>query len=240
MGGRGSSNPYSDGIVTSAQQKTLRQIAKKTANLKNEQFRMIDENGNIVLEKRGKAHEVASTVGENRQYGNGAVAIHNHPGGNAEYGGTFSDADLNEFGYGVRAIQVSTPEGTYTLVNKNWNNKKRYDGWVGLRDEHRKIKQPDSELEVRKQVRERTKNGRTQKAMDRISNNYMKIRQKKGVEAANEYALKTKKQYDTLAAKRKKEIDRGVRKAIVQPYHDMFKAKAAKYGFKYSFVPNRK
>ena len=239
MGGRGSGNPYSGGIVTSAQQKTLKQVAKRTANLKNEQFRIIDESGNVVLEKHGGKAEVAATVGENRQYGEGSVAIHNHPGGNGEYGGTFSDADLRQFAYGARAIQVSAPEGTYTLVNKNFNNKKRYDGWIGLQEEHRKVKQPESEFEVRKQVRESTKNSKAQRELNKITNTFAKIRQKSGTEAANNYARKTKDLYDRWAAKRTKEIDRGVRKAIVEPYHEMFKKKAAKYGFKYTFVPNK-
>lgn len=239
MGGRGSGNPYSGGIVTSAQQKTLKQVAKRTANLKNEQFRIIDESGNVVLEKQGGKHEVASTVGEGRQYGEGSVAIHNHPGGNGQYGGTFSDADLHQFAYGVRAIQVSAPEGTYTLVNKNYNNKKRYAGWMGLREEHLNVKAPESEFDVRKQVREKTKNSKTQKALDRINNTFMRIRQKKGAEAANEYARKTKDQYDSLATRRRKEVDRETRRMMVQPYHEMFKKKAAKYGFKYTFVPNK-
>ena len=233
-GGAVGGNPYSDGIVTEAQQKTLKQIAKRTANLKNEQLRIVDENGNVVLEKRGGKNEVALTVGESREYETGSVVIHNHPDG-----GTFSDADLSSFGYGARAIQVSTPEGTYTLVNKNFNNKKRYDGWVGLRDKHREIKQPESELDLRRQIRNQTKNGKTQRAMDKINNTYMKIRQKSGTEAANNYARKTKEQYDKLSAKRTKEIDMGVRKAITQPYHEMFKRNAAQYGFKYSFVPNK-
>ena len=82
--------------VTPLQNKTINQIANKTRNLKKEQYRIVNENGEIVLEKKGQEHEVSATLGEKREYLPGAVSIHNHPAG-----GTFSYPDLRDFGTGA-------------------------------------------------------------------------------------------------------------------------------------------
>ena len=126
MGSRGSSSGMSGGGggVTSAQNKTVDQIVKRTRDLKNEQYRIIDENGEVVLERRGTRHEVTGTVGEKRQFMEGGVGIHNHPDG-----GTFSQDDLRDFGFGARQIVVASPEGTYKLTNTKYGQFDAKHGW---------------------------------------------------------------------------------------------------------------
>lgn len=90
---------------------------------------MVNEDGEVVLEKRGSQDQVAATVGEKREHLQGAVTIHNHPDG-----GTFSDEDLTEFGFGARQIVVASPEGTYKLTNMEYGTPKQSEGWFRMRD----------------------------------------------------------------------------------------------------------
>ncbi|MBR2680386.1 MAG: hypothetical protein IKE23_06490, partial [Exiguobacterium sp.] len=131
---------------TKAQDSKIREIAKRTTELKNEQLRIVNENGEVVLEKKGKAHEVTATVGEKRNAhwsNRNSITIHNHPNG-----GTFSDADLDEFGYGAKEIVVSAPEATYRLVKTS----KGTPDWVGLRDRIREIPEA-SPMALRREAR---------------------------------------------------------------------------------------
>lgn len=103
MGGRGASSGISKLYGrTIAQDKTIKEYARKTANLKNEQYRIIDSNGNVLLKKQGDKHSVVMTLGEKREYMFGNISLHNHPGG-----GTFSIADLNDFGNGAKRNSCS-------------------------------------------------------------------------------------------------------------------------------------
>ena len=215
---------------TSAQDKTVRNVIKRTANLKKEQLRIVDRDGNILLEKRGLKNEVATTVGEKRQFAPNALVIHNHP-----EGGTFSAADLNTFGYGATEIVAAAPEGTYRLIRVSSGTPE----WTKLRDRIDEI--PESSiLTLRKQAQANLANSKTQKALNEITRQFTRIRERDGLEAARQYALDTKDRYDELAAQRKREIDAEARRLETKPYDDIYKKYASQYGLRYIFEPARK
>ena len=163
------------------QDRTIKGLVKRTQNLKKEQYRIIDADGNVVLEKKGDKHSVAATVGEKRDFLKGNISLHNHP-----EGGTFSAADFSDFGYGAREIVAATPEGTYRLINKKYGTKEAYDGWVNMRDGADQIPQ-SSTLALLQQARKNLENSATKKELDRISSRWAEIYDKEGKYAANAY-----------------------------------------------------
>lgn len=153
---------------TEAQSKTLGKIIKKTANLKKEQYRIIDKDGNVLLEKKGDKSSVASTVGEHRENLPGNISIHNHP-----EGGTFSTADLSDFGYGAQEIVVASPEGTYSLVNTRMGQPDQFDGWIPLRDAIEKDIPEQSPFDNLKKARENLKDSPEMKQMKSIEGEWL-------------------------------------------------------------------
>ena len=120
-------------MPTAAQAKTLKSIESRTRNLKKEQFRVVDREGNVIMEKKGDENSVAFTIGEARDNFPGNITIHNHPDG-----GTFSTADLSGIGHGATEIRAAAPEGTYILRNTRYGQK--YDGattktWYHMRED---------------------------------------------------------------------------------------------------------
>ena len=214
---------------TPEQDKTLRKLDKQTANLKNEQYRIVDSEGNVILEKKGGRGEVSTTIGEKRTYLNGNISIHNHPDG-----GTFSDADLGQFGFGAKEIVVAAPEGTYRLINLNYGKKTMYDGWMPLRDGMESIQQR-STLDILRQARQNVSKTATAKAMDKITDTFAKIRDTKGQEEANKYIRSVSDRYESLRKKHNAEVKAEQSKLELEPYHNYYKQNAKKYGFQYVF-----
>lgn len=229
--GRGSSKAGgSGGINTNPKvEKQLNSIIKKTANLKNEQYRVIDENGDVVFYKKGKNDRVEMTVGDKRQYLDGSVTIHNHPDG-----GTFSSADLTDFGYGAKEIVVATPEGTYRLQNTKWGTKEQSNGWYNMREEITKIDNSFSTANLIKESNKIMEKSKVGKEMRSTSEKWVKRRK----EGASQSELdKIMNKYNDLEVKYKKELSDVRRKLETKPYHDYYKKNAKKYGFKY-IAPN--
>lgn len=235
MGGRGASAGVRGSYGrTTAQDKTIKKFAKRTANLKNEQYRIIDADGNVVFEKKGNRDSVASTVGEKREYLNGNISLHNHPDG-----GTFSADDLRDFGYGAKEIVISTPEGTYRLINRKYGTKNESSGWYNMHEKlTNSVSNQLSLYQLRKQARKNTENSETAKSIREITNKANQIRATKGVTAANQYWDSVKSKYDSLNKKLNTEINKEKRRIEVQPYHDFYKQNANKYGFTYRFEKN--
>lgn len=234
MGGRGASSSVAKGSRlagrTEAQNRAIEKLVKRTANLKKEQYRIIDSEGNVILEKKGKEHEVAATVGEKRESLSGNISLHNHPNG-----GTFSSADIKDFGYGAKEITVVSPEGEYRLVNKEFGTKKQYDGWQGLQNGLENIKQKGS-IDRLKQAQKNVSNTKTAKQLRAINDKFLKIQKSKGNDAAVAYAQTITEKYHKLSEQYHKEVQKEDRRLEVQPYHDYLKANAGKYGFKYQFT----
>jgi hypothetical protein len=227
--GRGSSKAGgSGGFVTSAQQKTVNKIANQTRNLKNEQYRIISEGGEVVSVGKGDKHSVGATVGEKRDKMPGAVSIHNHP-----QGGTFSDADFRDFGFGARAVYAAAPEGTYSLVNKKYGTRDAHKGWYDMQEAYKSQVPSDMSFTTINNIARNTKRYKDASARaTKLSDQWVKARQ----------AGKPQSVLDGIAAKANTAIEKATkilreerRKAEVGPAHEWLKANAGKYGFTYSF-----
>ncbi len=226
MGGRGAGVVIMGGSTLAA--KALGKIIKRTANLKKEQYRIVDVNGNIVAQAQGDKDSVRMTVGEKREHLEGATSIHNHPDG-----GTFSSADLSDFGYGAREMVVAAPEGTYRLINTKYGTKEQTSGWLPLREGFDKIADGQSSLADRRKAQDivsKTKEGKRAKA---IGAEWVA---KKNAGASRAELDKLANEYDSLAKVLKKMTDTEARKIEVEPYHNYFKQNASKHGFKYVFT----
>ena len=229
MGGRGASAGVGS-IVTTQQSKAIDRIANRTRNYKNEQYRIIDENGNVVLEKRGTEHEVAATAGEKRDLAKGAVTIHNHPNG-----GTFSADDLREFGYGVRQITAAAPEGNYKLTNTRYGTKDAYKGWYDMQQDAIKagVYRERSFLDIRKAAQNRPAVKRIADSMKKISDQYMTA---KKTGKPQSFLDSLWKKYQAKESVYKKALREAERREEVGPAHDWYKKNASKYGFSYSLT----
>ena len=94
---------------------TCEGVEAKTVKLKNEKLTLVNENGDIIHEKRGGRGSVS--IDRETAYkmsdGESVTLTHNHPG---EFGGTFSGADVNILTkYNLRAIRAVGKEGSYSL-----------------------------------------------------------------------------------------------------------------------------
>lgn len=240
MGSRGASSGSGSKVARRpAVEKTVNQIIKRTANLKNEQYRIIDEDGNVILEKKGDKHSVGASVGEKRNAmwmdDKEKTTIHNHPNG-----GTFSSSDFDDFGFGAKEVIAATPEGTYSLVNKNFGKKNAKEGWTKLRDATRKIDEVESNkssLVNLKKAQDTVRNSRVGRELRATTDKWVK-RRNEGASSAELQKLvdksnKLQEQYSKAVQKEKRRLE-------TQPYHDFYKKNAKKYGFEYTFTPTKK
>ena len=218
------------GIMPSeAQSKTLKGIESRTRNLKKEQFRVVDRDGEVVMQKQGDKNSVSYSIGEAREHFPGNITIHNHPDG-----GTFSTADLSDFGHGATEIRAATPEGTYTLRDMAHGSKWSADQktWYEMRADIETAAQgfkTDRQLrsEIRKPYEEKVK-PLVQK-WEKMRNEGAPMEEQRKV--ADEYM----KAMDAM----KPQIQKDVRAAYVDQYHKWFKSHAGEYGFEYTFTPVR-
>lgn len=218
-----------------AQAKTIQRIAKRTAHLKNEQYRIVDRDGNILVEHRGDQHSVASTAGEKREYLSGNISIHNHPAG-----GTFSADDLRDFGFGAREIVVATADGEYSLVNTKFGTKEQYVGWHAMQEAYRKACPNNvSSYDILKKARKNLENCEELRRMHAISEEFVRRKDAgESLEALREWSGMT--QYTALEAAYKKKLQKEQRRLEVAPNERFIKENAEKYGFLYTFTPAKK
>ena len=217
-------------ITTDAQDKTINKLARQTRDLKSEQLRIVNEAGEVVYTAKGGAHEVASTVGVKRQFDDGAVVIHNHPAG-----GTFSQADLRDFGYGARQIVVATPEGTYYLTNLKYGTPEAKSGWLNMFDkmDETGITNERSFLDIRKEAQQAPHIVKLSDQMKDISNQWVQARNAGATPESQQKLLDT---YGRLEAQYHTAIQKEQRRVETQPTDDFYKKNARKYGFEYTFV----
>ncbi len=231
MGGRGASGGEGNLFHrTLAQDRTIKRLVKQTQNLKKEQYRIINADGEVVLVKKGERGAVTSTVGEKREYLKDAISLHNHP-----EGGPFSEDDLNEFGYGAKEIVVAAPEGTYRLINKNVGKQNQYEGWYDMREKMRESIPEANPTDLLRAARESVAAKRVQKKMDTMTQRWDNIRAREGVAAANAWFNTVRSEYDALGAEKKQIVEQERRRLEVKPFADFYKQNAAKYGFVYRF-----
>ena len=225
MGGRGYSSATSRSR-SAAQDKKLNSIANKIRNYKKEQLFIVDENGEVVFHKKGENGSVSYKVGEAREFFSGNIGIHNHP-----HGGTFSSADLSDFGYGIKEIRVAAPEGTYILTNKKFGKKEQHNGWYDMRERLDSTKFLNS-WESRNQAQTSPKLVRMREKMSITARRWNAAR-----DSGNEAKAESlRKKYTELDRSYRTAVETETNKVFYGQYHDFFKTNAKTYGFEYKFV----
>ena len=235
--GRGSSwkPKLSATPLTASQQKTLKSTAKRIRNLKKEQYFIIGPDGEVRASGKGDKHSVGVTVGEKREHLKGAISLHNHP-----QGGTFSTADLSDFGYGATQMHVSGPDGDYCLKNLKVGQPDQYNGWVEMREALEKsVPQDVSLYSLMKQADKNLKNNETQRKMQEIADTWVKMKDA-GASTDTLQAYFDNSGYNELAEKAKKEREDEIRRLETEPFHQFYQENAEKYGFEYTFTPAEK
>lgn len=214
---------------TEAQEKTLKAIESRTRNLKKEQFRVVDRDGNVVMQKQGDKNSVSYSVGEARDNFPGNITIHNHPDG-----GTFSAADLSDIGYGATEIRAASPEGTYSLRNLSHRTKwtKDQKNWVDMQEDLETASQSfKSDRQLKKELR-----GPYEQQVKPLADRWAK---RKDEGASQEELTSIAKEYTKAWDAMKPQLEQATRKAYVEQYHHWYKANAGKYGFEYTFTPTK-
>lgn len=223
-------------MPTEAQTKTLKGIETRTRNLKKEQFRVVDREGNIVMQKQGDEHSVTYKMGEAREYFPGNITIHNHPSG-----GTFSTPDLTDIGHGATEIRAAAPEGTYILRNTRYGRK--YDAakektWFDMKED---LEKASANFKNETAIKKETKARYQADYDEKVSSWAKKWAEAKdsgaGQEELQKYIDKYNKANEAWQAEYKPKIEQEVRKAYVDQYHDWYKKNAYKYGLEYQFIP---
>lgn len=230
FGGRGQTSSTDIGQGRNeSENKSINKLAKQTANLKNEQYRIIDENGNVLLLKKGEQDSVVMSVGEKREFMEGHISLHNHP-----RGGTFSSEDINDFGFGAKEIVVSSPEGQYRLINTKYGTKEAKSGWKPMQEALNKATSGELDyFKLRKQATENVKKTKIQKQYDALSKETMRMKNKLTNEQFREWVNKTNAKHQETWTKLQKARDKETRRLETKAYHDFFKRNARKYGFRY-------
>lgn len=96
---------------------TCEGVEAKSVKLKNEKLTLVNENGEVIHNKRGGRSSVSIDDATAAKMGEGVTLTHNHPG---EFGGTFSGADVNILTkYSLTGIRAVGVEGTYSLERKS-------------------------------------------------------------------------------------------------------------------------
>lgn len=216
------------GIMPSAaQEKTLRGIENRTRNLKKEQFRVVDRNGEVVMQKQGDKNSVSYSIGEARDNFPGNITIHNHPDG-----GTFSTADLSDIGHGATEIRAAAPEGTYILRDINhgtkWNANQK--GWYEMRDD---LDAASATFKTDRQLRSQIRKPFDEQLKPMVD----KWDKRRSEGASQEELTSLANEYTQACDAMRPQIEKAVRTAYVQQYHDWYKSNASTYGMEYEFIP---
>lgn len=217
-------------MPSEAQAKALKGIENRTRNLKKEQFRVVDRDGNVIMQKQGDAHSVSFSAGEARESFPGNITIHNHPSG-----GTFSTADFSCLGYGATEIRAAAPEGTYILRNLQ-HGTKWVDGqksWVDMRDDlNAASTEFKSGFALKKEVRATF--SKEQEQISSLADKWVKGRES-GL--SQDILDGYQKDYETASSALRTQVQAATRKAYTDQYHNWIKQNSMNYGMEYEFVP---
>lgn len=226
-------------MPTAAQAKTLKEIERKTRNLKNEQLRVVDRDGNVILHKKGDSGSVSCTLGEARETVPGNIHIHNHP--NKYIGGTFSPDDLSTLGHNPTEMRAVAKEGTYILreINPHRVLQLGDKSWVDMKQDVEKILSdtPSSPYKLKQAAKKSLEDDPTVKKinqkLDDNSNKMGKLMQ----QGKRDEALKILEESDALREQLRPIVEHKARELVVQPLHEFYKTNAYKYGYEYEFIP---
>lgn len=217
-------------MPTDAQAKTLKGIENRTRNLKKEQLRVVDRDGNVIMQKQGDRGSVSYSLGEARDHFPGNITIHNHPDG-----GTFSSADLSDFGCSATEIRAASPEGTYVM--RNFRYKEKWESgqktWLEMQEDIESAsKDFKSSFLLKKEIR--ASFTEDQAKIDEIAQKWLNA---KGSGANQETLDRYYKEYEDVASALMSKVESATRKAYTGQYHEWYKKHSAEYGFEYEFIP---
>lgn len=113
-----------DSALSGDKRKLIEDFEKRRGKAKIEYNFLVDENGNVLEENKGGRGSVGASLSARQK---AEVLTHNHPRGKGEenyIGGTFSEADLNNFTtYNTKTYRASANEGTYSITKgKNFDS----------------------------------------------------------------------------------------------------------------------
>lgn len=229
FGGRGASSINVESGWNREESRILKKYIKSTANLKNEQYRIIDANGNVLIKKQGEEHQVSITTGEKREYLDGNISLHNHPNG-----GTFSADDIRDFGFGAKEIVISTPEGQYRLINTNYGTRKEKDGWLDFQRGLEKVQSEEMNFRtLQDKANEYVRTTDTYKRYERLGKEVMNKKNTLSNEEFRKWVDATKEEYDNAYKEVQSLRAKEMRRIETQSSHNYIKKNARKYGFKY-------
>lgn len=103
--------PMEQGSRFTSTEKTLDYIENKKLDYDKEQLQVIDRHGYVTRAFQGDEYSVGVDM-DTRTYMQGKVVTHNHP---QNFGGTFSDADINSLKMGMKELRASAREGNYSM-----------------------------------------------------------------------------------------------------------------------------
>lgn len=217
---------------TEKQEKTLQATMKRIRGLKKEQSFIIAPDGEIKAQAKGDKHSVGMTAGQKREHLKGAISLHNHPDG-----GTFSTADLRDFGYGATEICVSGPDGDYSLKNMKIGTPEQYNGWFEMQQRmEATLPMETSSLDLMRRADANLKGNETRQKMDEIAQTWVKMKDA-GASADVLQAYYDNSGYEELSKKAAQERKDEIRRLETEPFHEFYKQHAAEYGFEYTFTP---
>lgn len=102
-----------DTALDGARRASVESFEDKYRDAKVENGATFDANGLITEQMRGGKSNIKTTVAK---YDAADTYTHNHPREAGLLGGTFSEADLDNFAtYNVRTVRAATKEGTYSI-----------------------------------------------------------------------------------------------------------------------------
>lgn len=220
-------------LISDKQGKAIQKIANRTRKLKNEQYRILDAEGNAVLTAQGAEHMVKTSVGDKRNNMPGNISIHNHPSG-----GTFSADDFDDFGYGAKAIVAATPEGDYMLENLKVGTPTQYEGWYDMRDQMIAdgAYKEWGILELRREAEKSPSVAKISAEIRKYSDEWLQQRNA-GVPDSELTSLITK--VNDLQTQYHNALKAEERRLETEPAHEWLKKNASKYGFRYTFKEKR-
>lgn len=220
---------------TAAQEKELTRIANRTRNLKKEQLRVVDSDGNVLMEKHGDKGSVAATLGEFRATLPGNISIHNHPDG-----GTFSPDDLRSLGHGPKELRVAAPEGDYALkATKTFaNGAPDTYGWYDMQEALLASETSFKNLiTLKREANEKFMPDYNEKVLVHAER-WQKARDGgASMEEQQKHIDAYEKAKDAWEAENRPKIEAEVRRLHTKQYHDFYTENAAKYGLEYTFTP---
>ena len=154
-------------------------------------------------------------------------------------GGTFSDADLGDFGYGAREIVVAAPEGNYILTNMRYGLPDERSHWIDMRDDIRAAGVMDVAdnlgiVEINNRARQ---NPRVQRLTERANNIANEWVSQRNAGASQSVLDGLMAEHNVISDQLSQATKLAKSHITLDPAHEWYTQNARRYGFNYQFIP---